>query len=138
MKEENEHKQVCEYLKMQYPKVLFNTDLSGIRLTMGQAVKAKKFRSSNGFPDIVIYKASRKILFTPLSPVGGEIKKYHGLFIELKRKGEKIYKKDGVTPKNEHVSEQIDMLNKLQMEGYYACFCIGFDEAKKLIDWYLK
>ena len=129
MKEENEHRQVCEYLKMQYPKVLFNTDLSGIRLTMGQAVKAKKLRSGNGFPDIVIYKA----IFDKESN-----NHYFGLFIEMKRKGEKIFKKDIITPKSEHIAEQIEMIEKLNNEGYYATFCIGFDEAKKIIDWYLK
>ena len=68
--EENLQIAVCNYLRAQYPKVLFNSDLSGIKLTMGQAVKAKKLRSSKGFPDLVIYE-----------PRGN----YHALFLELKR-----------------------------------------------------
>ena len=121
MTEENLQKQVCNYLRLQYPKVLFNSDLSGIKLTMGQAVKAKALRSSKGFPDLMIFE-----------PKG----KYHGLFIELKRDGEKIYKKD-CTPVSEHVYNQIKLINQLIIKGYYASFCIGFDSAKKLIDQYL-
>ena len=115
------HFQVCEYLKLQYPNVIFNTDLSGIRLTMGQAVQAKKLRSSNGFPDLVIYENRMD---------------YPALFIELKRKGERIYKKDG-TPVNEHITEQLEMLKKLKRRGFMADFALGFEEAKELIDWYL-
>jgi hypothetical protein len=119
--EKSLHFQVCEYLRLQYPNVIFNTDLSGIRLTMGQAVKAKKLRSSNGFPDLVIYEKRMD---------------YPALFIELKRKGERIYKRDA-SPVNEHISEQLDMLKKLRQRGFYAQFALGFEQAKDLIDWYL-
>jgi hypothetical protein len=45
------HSQVCKYLNYQYPKVLFNTDLSGIKLTIGQAHKVKSIRSGRAWPD---------------------------------------------------------------------------------------
>ena len=122
MNEEATHKLICQYLKARYPNVLFNTDLSGIKLTMGQAVKVKALRSCKGFPDIVIYE-----------PRNG----YHGLFIELKREGEKIYKKDG-TPVSEHVKEQLEVIEKLLWLGYQACICVGFEEAKNVINKYLK
>jgi hypothetical protein len=88
---------------------------------MGQAVQAKKLRSSNGFPDLVIYEIRMD---------------YPALFIELKRKGERIYKKDG-TPVNEHIAEQLEMLKKLKRRGFMADFALGFEQAKELIDWYL-
>jgi hypothetical protein len=119
--EKSLHLQVCEYLKLQYPNVIFNTDLSGIRLTMGQAVQAKKLRSSNGFPDLVIYENRMD---------------YPALFIELKREGERIYKKDR-TPVNEHIAEQIEMIKKLKRRGFMAHIVLGFEQAKELIDWYL-
>lgn len=120
-KEKDIHSQVCRYLKLQYPNVMYNTDLSGIKLTIGQAVKLKNLRSFRGFPDIVIYEAR-----------GG----YHGLFIELKREGEKLLKRDG-TFISEHIEEQSHCMNQLMMRGYQCFFAIGFSEAKKLIDKYL-
>jgi len=121
MSEKLEHRQICQYIKKQYPNVIFNTDLSGIKLNQGQAIAVKSLRSSNGFPDIVIYEPKRG---------------YHGLFIELKRTGEVITKKDG-TLKTEHLKEQSKMISNLAQKGYCARFCIGFAEAKKVIDWYL-
>ena len=119
--EKSLHFQVCEYLRLQYPNVIFNTDLSGIRLTMGQAVQAKKLRSSNGFPDLVIYQKSRV---------------WYALMIELKREGTRIEKKSGELA-DEHIKEQAIMHRKLITEGYLAQFVVGFEMAKELIDWYL-
>ena len=123
MREDNEHEALCTYMRYKHPKVIFNTDLSGIRLTQKQAGKVKKLRSSRGFPDITIYE-----------PRG----RYLGLFIELKRTGEHVYKKDGKLRANTHLKEQHDMILKLRERGYYADFAIGFDNAVKLVDWYLK
>lgn len=117
-------RQVCQYLRYQYPKVLFNSDLSGaMKLTIGQAVQIKFLRSIRGFPDIIIYE-----------PRG----KYHGLFIELKKEGEKLYKKDGITPISEHVAEQIQCMQLLIERGYDCYFCIGFKQAMQTINNYLK
>ena len=118
------HKQVCEYLRYQYPKVMFNSDLAGsLKLTIGQAVSLKSLRSNRGFPDIAIYE-----------PRG----KYHGLFIELKKDGEKLYKKDGITPFSDHIAEQQECMSELVIRGYDCYFCIGFNQAKITIDNYLK
>ena len=123
MTEDQEQIQLCQYIKLQYPKVIFNTDLSGIKLTMGQAKKVKKMRSSRAFPDLVIYEP---------------LKGYKALFIELKRTGERIYKKDGSLRKNEHIEEQAEMLQELNNRGYKAVFAIGFKEAKNVVDNYLR
>ena len=120
MSEKSEHRQICRYLRIQHPDVIFNTDLSGIKLNQGQAIAVKELRSSNGFPDITILEAR---------------KGFNGLFIELKRTGEVIYKKDG-TPKTDHLKQQELMISNLKKRGYEACFCIGFEEAKNKIDWY--
>lgn len=127
--EKTVHRAVCDYIKYQYPSVLFNTDMSGIRLTKGQAANAKQLRSNNGFPDIVIYKPKTVTVLEKK-----ELK--FALFLELKREGEKIFKMNA-EPKNEHISNQIKVIKKLNSLGYYAVFCIGFDEAKNVIDWYL-
>ena len=123
MSEKTLHRGVCDYIRYQYPEVMFNTDLSGsMKLTIGQAVALKSLRSQRGFPDLTIYE-----------PRNG----WHGLFLELKKEGEKLYKKDG-SPTTPHISEQLECLLKLRLRGYCVAFAVGFDEAKMLIDDYLK
>ena len=117
------HEAVCNYIRLQYPKVLFNSDMSGVRLTKGQAVKAAKLRSSKGFPDIAIYEPQ----FMGFA--------YYGLFLELKKEGTKLYKKDK-TPATKHIQDQQEIIDILLKKGYYAAFACGFDEAKKIIDRY--
>jgi len=115
-------KMVCDYLKVKYPKILFNSDMAGaMKLTIGQAVQISKLRSNKGFPDIAIYE-----------PRG----EFHGLFIELKKEGEVLYKRNGEAV-TEHVQEQINCINLLKAKGYAAVFAIGFDESKTIIDSYL-
>jgi hypothetical protein len=122
-KEKNVHAQVCQYLKLQYPRAIFNSDLAGLRLTIGQSMQAKRMRSGDGFPDIAIYE-----------PRGD----FSGLFIELKREGETIWLRDNSVTTNDHIREQYGMLKKLNERGFFAVFAIGFDEAKNTIDTYLK
>lgn len=122
MTEEQEHKQISEYIKYQYPNVIFNTDMSGMKLTIGQGKKAAGLRSKDKFPDIIIYHVNND---------------YAGLFIELKKTGTKLYKKD-LTFKSEHLEQQHETLQRLQARGYKAVFAIGFDQAKTIIDNYMK
>jgi hypothetical protein len=117
------HGQVSDYIKMQYPKTKFNSDSAGIFTASWRLRKSlKRTRSENGLPDLDI-RAMR----------GG----YGGLMIELKAEGELVFKKDGTIRKNEHLEEQAKVIEELVEEGYYACFAVGFDEAKKIIDWYM-
>lgn len=138
MNEKTLQKAVCDYLRLQYPGVLFNSDLSGAtKLTMGQANAMKSLRSNRGFPDLCIY-------LPKICLENGEVKTYHSLFIELKKEGEKLYKVRSTDNygnpvfASEHIAEQSACLNRLNNLGYYACFAIGFDSAKKVIDWYLR
>lgn len=73
--------------------------------------KLKRMGLQKGFPD----------LFFPYAR-----KNAHGLFIEMKRKGEKP------------TVEQIAWLKKLKERDYKAFLCYGFDEAKRVIDWYFE
>ena len=119
--EENLHKSICTYLKTQYKNVIFNTDSSGIKLTIGQAVKLKKLRSGNGFPDIAIYEPRNK---------------FYGLFLEVKK--ESPYRKDGFLYSNEHLNEQAEMHGNLRLRNYKVNFVWTFEMAKQIIDEYLK
>jgi hypothetical protein len=120
--EAQEHKELVKWLKITYPNVIFNTDMSGIKLPMGLAIKCASLRSHRAMPDLQIMKAC----------IG-----YNGCFIELKRSGEKLFKKDGVTYVSEHIKEQAEVIEKLQKEGYFATFCIGLEDAKSTIFSYL-
>jgi hypothetical protein len=120
--EKNLHRQVCEYLRIKYPATLYNSDMSGVRLTKGQAITASLLRSNKGFPDLAIYE-----------PRGG----YHCLFIVLKREGDKLYKKSGDWA-TDHLREQAECMRLLKSKGYACHFAIGFDEAVTVIDAYLK
>ena len=130
MTESQLHSQICQYLKLQYPKVLFNTDMSGIKLTIGQAAKAKKLRSNNGFPDIVIYECHE-------SWPNGELYKSFALFLEVK-KCSPFKKNSFELLKNEHIEMQAEMHKILESKGYECHFVWTFDMAKEIIDNYLK
>ena len=127
-KEEILHLKVCDYLRKNYPDVLFRTDFSsGMKMTPDQAAKHKKFQKSRAWPDLFIACSDRD---------GWEIKEC-GLFLELKAEGTKLYKKNGEMVANKHYREQAEMLKKLRSEGYAAEFAIGYKDAIKQIHEYL-
>jgi hypothetical protein len=116
-------KQVCAYLNAQYPNVMYLSDtIASCKLTILQAVRNKAIQK-DGFkcPDLII-----------LEPKGD----YHGLMIELKI--ETPFKKDGKIYSNEHLIGQQKTITNLINKGYFATFSVGFDEAKKIIDNYMK
>jgi hypothetical protein len=116
-------KQVCAYLNAQYPNVMYLSDtIASCKLTILQAVRNKAIQK-NDFkcPDLII-----------LEPKG----EYHGLMIELKIKSP--FKKSGEVLSNEHLIGQQHTITNLINKGYYATFATGFDEAKKIIDNYMK
>lgn len=125
--------QVADYLRLQYPSVLFHSDFgSGIKLTMGQAIKQKRLQGGRrSWPDMMVAETVLK------RREDGTYTAYSGLFVELKKEGTRIFKKDGTLVSDAHIREQFDMLEQLRRRGYMAEFACGFDEAKKIIDEYL-
>ncbi len=123
MSEQRIQIQVSNYLKLQYPNVYFNSESSGIRVTIGTALKMKKQRSKHKQLDFVI-----------LEPRKG----YNALIIELKNSKDDLYNKNGTRKKSEHLDEQQESIDLLNSKGYLACFGCGFDECKEIIDNYLK
>jgi len=120
--EEQTHIAICKYMKLQYPNVLFSSESSGLRVTISQAKRLKAMRSCSGLPDIMIFEPRRS---------------YYGLFLEVKKEGSVVFKKDGTIRSDKHLKEQEEILFQLQQKGYFAQFVIGFDEAKSIIDYYL-
>lgn len=141
---------VADYLRLEYPDVLFHSDYgSGVKLTKGQAVKQKRQNGGRrGWPDIFIAEPREAMFPHRPGAIKTPIMIQHGLFLEFKKEGETLYpgqraKKrfksiDGKEYKSEHLMEQADICHQLRKAGYAAEFAIGFDEAKKTIDSYLK
>jgi hypothetical protein len=113
---------LSEYIKDRYPDVIFTAESSGIKLTMGQSIVAKRCRSSRGLPDMWVLEAK---------------KGYNGCLLELKKDGVRLFKKDGFFVKDKHLSEQSELQYRLRQKGYFCEFAVGLEEAKKIIDWYL-
>lgn len=129
MKESDLQVMVADYIRLRYPNVLFHSDFgSGIKLTKGQAIKQKRQNGGRrGWPDMFI--ANRRYDLENCA-------EYHGLFLELKKDGTRLHKKDGSWA-TEHIAEQAETLQALQDRGYETYFAIGFEQAKEIIDEYL-
>lgn len=137
--EHNLYEQIARYLQLQYPDVIYRFDIGAdIKLTMGQAVKHKRLHPERGYPDLFIAKPKEIKVKTALE--GGyslvEIKTLGGLYIEIKKDGEKLTKKDG-SWRTPHIAEQAEMLEKLRQAGYKAEFGVGYESTVKIIRDYL-
>ena len=107
------HEQVAvvDYMRKFYSNVLFFATGNGLKLPIGLAVKFKRMGNNRGVPDLVFPEPERS---------------YKGLFIEMKR-----LQGGRVRP------EQTQWIEALRLKGYCVSVCYGFEEAKKVIDWYL-
>lgn len=122
MTEKQVHKAICQYLDIQYPDVIYTSDPSGIRTTIGIVMEMKAKRCKRyKIPDLLI-----------LHPNG----QYYGLFLEIKKDLSQIVTKSGDLRNDKHTQEQNRTLLRLQELGYAAIFAAGFDHAKKAIDLY--
>jgi len=127
--EESMQLSVCNYIHWKYPYVFFSVDVAaGMKLTMGQAVKAKKMRNSRGQPDVFIAKPKYGIFGDMFCA---------GLFLELKKAGTVIHLKNGGITADPHIREQLEVLKQLEAAGYKAVMVCGLDEAINVIDEYL-
>lgn len=128
---------VAQYLVENYPSIQFHSDYgSGARLRPHQAKEQARLNAGRkSWPDIFI--AEPRIHRLPKEGIMGCDYYEHGLFIEMKRKGTKIFTKKGALVADEHIREQFDQLETLRLRGYRAEFACGFEEAKAIIDDYL-
>ena len=116
------YEQVARYLNTHYPGTPYHFDLSGV-WTPSHAARNLYGRLNNrAWPDLFI-----------AAPRRGS----HGLFLELKRDGTRLFKKNGhgATP---HISEQALVLKYLCESGYNAKFACGLDEARQMINDYME
>jgi len=103
--EKDVHLAVVNYLKLQYPGVLFRSDTgAGMKLTIGQAKAQKAIQNGMAWPDLFIAESNNR---------------YNGLFLELKSDGIKLRGANGKY-KSGHISEQHECLRSLTNKGYCA------------------
>jgi len=123
MSEYSEHKALSSYIKIRYPNVVFTSDSSGIRLSIGNAKKMIALKSDNKIPDMIILQPNEK---------------YKALIIEIKDKDKSPYLKNGNLSTSKHIQKQNKTLEILSKLGYKAVFGVGFDECKIILDDYMK
>lgn len=117
---------VCNYLRKNYPDVIFHSDYAAnADLSEHQKKVNKSLQSRYAFPDLMIFE-----------PRG----EYIGLALELKREGAtvvlKIGPNKGQLTSNEHIQNQAVTLRKLKKAGWWANFSIGYEQTIKIIDRY--
>ena len=116
--------QFCKWIKLQYPNLLFRSDIQSAGKLSGQMQNIKIILDPfRGFPDVQIYHKSGT---------------YIGLFIELKRINSGTFLKDGSLSSGKHVQEQAAMHNLLRSLGYKVVIAEGFEQAKEVLESYLK
>ncbi len=108
--EDKEQAQLIIQLKKEFPDILILGDIAGSYLLPSQRESAYENRTGKGMPDIYIFNKRFD---------------YVGLAIEFKKTGAKIKRKDGKLLKNEHLSNQNEMLLRFQSQGWLTGFCIG-------------
>lgn len=125
MSEKEVQKALADYIATKYPTVIFHSDFgSGMKMSKGQAMLQKRMNGGKrAFPDIQICEPRR-----------GK----HGMFLEIKKEGVRIFKKNGELVSNEHITEQYRLLDRLRDRGYHAEFGIGLDDCIKKVDDYLR
>lgn len=135
--EHNLYEQIARYLQLQYPNVIYRFDIAAdLKLTPGQAAKHKRLHPRRGYPDLFIAESSENVNSNDWNSIVREWGFYFGLYIEIKKDGEKLTKKDG-SWRTPHIAEQAEMLERLRQAGYKAEFGIGFEGCKLIIDDYL-
>lgn len=119
--EDRIHISICDWMKIQYPKVIFTSEPSGLRLPIGLATKLARMRSGSKLLDIWIPEPSGK---------------YHGLFLEVK--ADTPFKKDGSLYAGDHLKEQAEMIERLKKKGYQAMFVWSLEQAVVEVNKYMK
>lgn len=130
--EQNLQRQICTYLRYQYPMADYKSDYaSGLYLTANQAKINKSLSSTKGWPDLMI----------PYPMTHGD-KHYCGMVLEIKTAGTTVYLKNGARKgkltADPHIQSQAAVLQRFHHNGWYAAFGVGIDDCLKKIDFYFK
>jgi hypothetical protein len=136
VKEDKLQEQISSYMRRKYSSVVFTSEQSGLYSSGYElARKLKATRSGHVHLDMFFSEAR-----------GG----YFGMYLELKKEGEHIYRLDGGFVKQtekkivmgakiefDHLEEQRNSIDLLRSKGYLCFFAIGLDNAMRIIDDYM-
>lgn len=111
-------------LRVEFPFVVdfFNDWAAGAYLTPGQFRERRALSSGKGWSDLFIPYPSRG---------------YHGLFLEIKKEGVRIKRRDGQLVSDDQIRTEAAFLQRMNRLGYFARFGIGMDNCERFIRWYL-
>ncbi len=109
---------VSDYLRLQYPKVLFCHIANERQTSPRRGAKLKRMGVRSGMPDVMIFQCKVNQETNKLENIG--------LAIELKIKP------------NQPSKNQLEVLEQLKQQGWATHICYDFDKAKSIIDTYLK
>lgn len=111
MNEHQEQAALIHWFRLQHPKyIIFAIPNGGVR-NIGTAIKLKNEGVLAGVADLFLMVAN---------------KTHHGLFIEMKAAKGKVS------------DQQKYFIEQAHAQGYAACVCYGFDQAKDAITNYLQ
>lgn len=125
MNKEDQLQMACaDYLRLQYPRVLWCHIANERQTSPARGAKLKRMGVRKGMPDILVFK---KISTSkpPFSEVRWMNPMNCGLAIELKIKP------------NKPSIHQMEVLNQLSEEGWISEVCYDFDAFKEIVDKYL-
>ena len=134
MTESDLQNDLCDYLRLQYPSVIFISDSSGLRVPIQIGKRLKRLRSGRGIPDLFIIEPNKifKALFL-------ELKKETPYKLDGELKKQKAYRMIGdIKLEFDHILEQSNIIDELVLKGYFASFCWSFEMGRDIIDKYMK
>lgn len=137
------HQHIAQYIRAQYPRIIFFTDSGSGAYFQGKAgaLTKKKMQALNSADDVIpdmFIAEPRTVEMSVGEFTDVVVMKFAGFYIEVKKDGTRLFKRDGHTWATPHIAEQAKTLQRLRDRGYAAEFAVGFDDAKKQIDQYLK
>ena len=120
MTEHDEQRAVIDWRDLhlrQYPELdLLYSNLNGAMMGGGRigGIRANREKAAGMRPGV-------SDLFMPVARHG-----YHGIYIEMK------------TYKGTPSENQLEFINAVSEQGYYAIVCYGADEAIEILEWYVE
>ena len=121
--ESSEQITLVAQLAMMYPWLKVFASLNGVKLTIGQAKKAKRMGMNRGDADLrIVHK------------VGD----FHNLYIEYKHSSVALYQQNGEMYSKEHEKEQAGVLTHFQEQGDAATFAVGISNAIYAVQDYIQ
>ncbi len=117
---------LADYLNYRYPFAPFQMQWDHLKLPIGVATKLKRMRWAEQefvWPDCVVPYPT---------------KRHYGLFLEIKKDRNEIYKKGGTLREDQQTYREFLSLERLKFLGYEALFTWSIDHGMRVIDEYFE